>query len=105
MINKIGITEAEVSKLLDIEEGHFSDLKAIEVSPSKLSKTIAAFSNAEGGELFIGIEDDPRKWNGFDNIESANSHLQVFDELFPLGTDYQYQFLENDNNKGLVLKV
>lgn len=105
MINKIRITEIEVQKLLDIEEGHFSDLKSIEVSPSKLSKTIAAFSNAEGGDLFIGIEDDPRVWDGFDNIESANSHLQVFDELFPLGTDYQYQFLENDNNKGLVLKV
>ncbi|WP_417512214.1 ATP-binding protein [Methylophaga sp.] len=105
MIDSVKISSKEVKKLLDIEESHFCDLKATEVSPAKLSKAIAAFSNAEGGELFIGIEDNPREWKGFTNIESANSHLQVFEQLFPLGTDYQYQFLENDGEKGLVLKV
>lgn len=105
MIDSIKISLKEVKKLLAIEEGHFCDLKATEVSPAKLSKAIAAFSNAEGGELFIGIQDNPREWNGFTNIESANSHLQVFDHLFPLGSDYQYQFLENQDETGLVLKV
>lgn len=105
MIDSIKISLKEVKKLLDIGESHFCDLKAIEVSPSKLSKALSAFSNAEGGELFVGIEDDPRKWNGFENIEAANSHLQVFDQLFPLGSDYQYQFLENENELGLVLKI
>lgn len=105
MVDILNISSNEVRKLLNIEEGHFSDLKSIEISPSKLSKTIAAFSNAEGGELFIGIEDDPRKWIGFQDMESANSHLQVFDQLFPLGTDYEYQFLRNEGEVGLVLKV
>lgn len=105
MIVSIKISSKEVKKLLNIEESHFCDLKATEVSPAKLSKAIAAFSNAEGGELFIGIEDDPREWKGFTTIESANSHLQVFDQLFPLGADYQYQFLENEDETGLVLKV
>lgn len=105
MIDSVKISSKEVKKLLNIEESHFCDLKAIEVSPAKLSKAIAAFSNAEGGELFIGIEDSPREWKGFTNIESANSHLQVFDQLFPLGSDYQYQFLESEGETGWVLKV
>lgn len=105
MIDSLKISSKEVQKLFDIEENHFCDLKSIEVSPGKLSKALAAFSNAEGGELFIGIEDDPREWKGFSSIESANAHLQVFDSLFPLGSDYQYQFLENENETGLVLKV
>lgn len=105
MIDSVKISSKEVKKLLDIEESHFCDLKATEVTPAKLSKAIAAFANAEGGELFIGIEDDPREWKGFATIESANSHLQVFDQLFPLGSNFQYQFLENEDETGLVLKV
>ncbi|QPJ63761.1 MAG: ATP-dependent DNA helicase RecG [Candidatus Nitronauta litoralis] len=66
---------------------------------------MAAFANAEGGDLFIGIDDEPRKWRGFDNIESANAHIQVFEELFPLSNDFQYEFLSNDDSVGLVLKV
>ena len=49
MIDTVKISDAERIKLLELEENHFSDLKAIEVSPGKLSKAIAAFANAEGG--------------------------------------------------------
>jgi ATP-dependent DNA helicase RecG len=75
MIQSIRISDNEVSKLLSVEENHFCDLKAIEVSPGKLTKALAAFANSEGGELFIGIDDSPRKWRGFDNIEAANAHF------------------------------
>ena len=105
MIDKSIISEAEKQKLLSLEEGHFSDLKAIEVSPARLSKAISAFANAEGGELFIGIDDKPREWRGFDSIEAANAHIQVFEENFPLGADFRYEFLENNAENGLVLKV
>lgn len=50
----------------------------------------------------------PRKkktWRGFANPEAANSHIQVFEQLFPLGTDYRYDFLRNDHQAGLVLKI
>ncbi|MGK0177213.1 MAG: ATP-dependent DNA helicase RecG [Lentimonas sp.] len=105
MIAIVKISDDEKRKLLGTDEGHFSDHKAIEVAPGKLTKAIAAFANAEGGELFIGIDDDPRTWRGFENIESANAHIQVFDELFPLGGDFQYDFLSNGNAQGLVLKI
>ena len=105
MIQSIKISDREVEKLLLQEENHFCDLKSIDIRPSKLTRTIAAFANAEGGELFIGVEDKPRRWSGFENMESANSFLQVFEEFFPLGTDFEYQFLENKNCIGYVLKA
>lgn len=105
MIEVLKISEAEKNKLLSLDEGHFSDLKAIEVSPGKITKALAAFANSEGGDLFIGIDDGPREWRGFKNVEAANSFLQVFDEFFPLGGDFQYDFLSCESSDGLVLKV
>lgn len=104
------ITEAERDKVLAIEESHFADVKSRAISPARLTKTIAAFSNAEGGELYIGIGQDnssPRKnfWDGFPDPESANGHLQAFESLFPLGDGYTYTFLRSATNTGLVLKV
>lgn len=105
MIKTISISNNEVNKLLNMEENHFCDLKAIELAPGKLTKALAAFCNAEGGDLFIGVDDDPRLWRGFENIEAANAHIQVFEEFFPFGSDSVYEFLGNENFDGLVLKV
>lgn len=105
MISTVKLSDLERDKLLNIQESHFSDLKAIEVSPGKLSKAIAAFANAEGGELFIGIDDTPRVWRGFESIEAANAHLQVFEDNFPLGNGFTYDFLSCSGSEGLVLKV
>lgn len=35
--------------------------------------------------------------------EAANGHLQIFEQLFPLGTDFQYEFFACDTKNGLVL--
>ena len=50
-VQVVPISDAEVNKLLAIEEGHFADLKAIETLPAGLTRAIAALSNAEGGEV------------------------------------------------------
>ena len=75
----VPISDAEVNKLLAIEEGHFAEFKAIEILPAELTRTIAALSNA-GGELFIGIDENrttrKRRWRGFTNQEAANAHIQ-----------------------------
>jgi ATP-dependent DNA helicase RecG len=103
------ITAAEAEKLLQVQEGHFSDLKAIEISPAKLTRSLSAFANAEGGELFVGIDEDKQKnarsWRGFAQIEDANGFLQAFEQLFPLGNECQYSFLESPKGAGLVLRV
>lgn len=105
MIDTIEISDEEVMKIVSIQEGHFSDLKSKDISPAKLTKTISSFSNAEGGELFIGVEDEPREWRGFENVESANGHIQTFEEFFPLGDGYIFSFLSNSRQPGLVLKI
>lgn len=96
-------------KLLSLEEGHFSDIKSLRIAPAKLTVSIAAFANAEGGELFIGVEENKttgqRSWLGFDSPEAANGHIQAFEALFPLGTEFAYEFLRNSACDGLVLKV
>lgn len=103
------ITAEQKIQILLREETHFCDLKAIEIAPGKLSKTVAAFANADGGELFIGIAEDrsagTRSWAGFDSMEAANGHIQLFEQLFPLGNEFDYSFLQCDGESGLVLQV
>jgi ATP-dependent DNA helicase RecG len=105
------ITDEQRIKILGYHEGHFGDLKAKEIAPAKLSRSVSAFANATGGELFIGIEETTsgttktREWKGFPDMEAANNHIQVFDSLFPLGQAFAYSFLECDGAPGLVLHV
>lgn len=106
-IQVVNISDQEVEKVLSCEESHFVDLKAIEIAPSKLTRSISAFTNSEGGELYIGIDESSniRSWRGFSNIEAANAHIQVFEHLFPLGDGYSCLFLGNSVYPGLVLKI
>lgn len=65
----VDITPAERDKVLVLRESHFCDLKGIAIQPAKVTRTISALSNAEGGEVYIGIDEnkDTRRnaWNGF----------------------------------------
>ncbi|HVT19689.1 MAG TPA: ATP-binding protein [Thermoanaerobaculia bacterium] len=103
------IGQSERERVLGHVEGHFLDYKAIEVKPAKLTRTLSAFSNAEGGEVYIGISEDKGlrtiHWRGFNVPEDANAHLQVFESLFPLGEGYSYTFLRSESEQGYVLKV
>jgi ATP-dependent DNA helicase RecG len=111
MIETKSITENQKNIILDIEEDHFRDIKAIDIKPAKLTKTISAFANTVGGEIYIGIDETEvsgvkqRQWRGFSDIEAANGHLQIFELLFPLGTDFNYTFLQMDGEVGLVLQI
>lgn len=54
----IDVSPAERDKILALHESHFCDLKSIAIQPAKLTRTISALSNAEGGEVYIGVEED-----------------------------------------------
>lgn len=105
------ITFSQLNQILQIEENHFSDLKAIDIAPGKLSKFISGFANADGGELYIGIDENEiegkkeRSWRGFADQEAANGYLQIFEEIFPLDYGYEYTFLAFQDAIGLVLQV
>lgn len=104
------VSEVQADLVMHIDEGQFSDVKAAAITPGKLTTTIAAFANSDGGDLYIGIGEmhlgggvKKRIWAGFPNMEAANGHLQSFEKLFPLGTDFQYEFLKCNKRQGLVL--
>lgn len=107
----IEVDELAREQVLAIEESHFADLKARAIQPAKLTKSLSAFANAEGGELFIGVEENGptarRVWRGFVNVEAANGHIQALEATFPLGDFVDYQFLRVQGalQDGLVLKV
>ena len=114
-IQNATITEAQVERILALDENHFADLKSLEIAPAKLTRSIAAFANAAGGEIYIGVseatngpsgEGKVRTWRGFRDTEAANGHLQAFEKLFPLGQYYSYTFLVRPGREGgLVLQV
>ena len=107
----VEVTPVEVEAALNTEEGHFTDIKAIEIAPGKLTRSLSAFSNADGGEIFVGIDEDrqagTRTWRGFEDVEAANGHLQAFEQTFPLDQFVEYQFLRDPDapEGGLVLKA
>ena len=111
MIETKEITQNQRNIILDIEEDHFRDLKSVDIKPAKLTKTISAFANTVGGEIFIGVDETEvagvkqRQWRGFSDVEAANGHLQIFEQLFPLSNDFSYTFLQMAGESGLVLQV
>lgn len=111
MVTTRGIDAAEVGRILALEEGHFLDVKRVEIKPSKLSESISAFANTAGGELFIGIGEGTsqdrktRFWNGFTNAEAANGLFAVIEGLTPLGGHYSASFLSTMDQPGLVLHL
>ena len=65
------ISAEQVKLVLVKRESHFFDAKAKEIAPSKLTKHLSALANADGGELYVGVEeaDGQLGWNGFESVE------------------------------------
>ena len=103
-IQIVTISKEKLSTIIGKSEGHFCDLKAKESLPAKLSQTLSAFANADGGEVYLGITNS-RKWEGFADAEAANAHIQIIEKLFPIGIVSQCTFLANEAVSGLVLHI
>lgn len=110
-IASLVISDDQVNTLLAIEEGHFVDVKAIEVTPASITKAVSAFANTSGGELFIGVDEvegatgKERKWRGFTDEEHANGLIQAIEALSPLGNHYAAEFLRNNKQIGVVVHI
>ncbi|MGP1357970.1 AlbA family DNA-binding domain-containing protein [Roseicyclus sp.] len=68
LFDVLDISDGEVQKLLEQDEGQRLDFKSARILPAKLSQSLSAFANTDGGELYIGIEDN-KDWIGFVNAE------------------------------------
>jgi ATP-dependent DNA helicase RecG len=106
-IETLAISIQKYTELLQRGEGHFLDFKSRNIAAAKLTRSLSAFGNADGGELYLGIEDGTEsirgRWFGFVNVEEANGFIQTFEEFFPLGSYFRYEFLRCDPLPGLVL--
>ncbi len=76
-----------------------------------MSESVSAFCNSSGGELYIGIGEQRldrstiRTWQAFVKPEAANGHLQVLEEIFPLGIGYNAEFIKSANIPGCLLHL
>jgi len=106
------ISTDQLDLVLALPEGHFHDLKSRDIAPAKLTRTISAFANAAGGELYIGVDERAgpagakiRSWRGFADPEEANGHIQAFERVSPFGTYVKATFLQCSTEAGLVLQL
>lgn len=65
------IVANRIETFSSVKENHYFDRKSARIKPDELARHIAAFANASGGKLVVGIEDDG-KVSGF-NIQKANA--------------------------------
>ncbi len=110
-VRTIDISQDDATRLLLIAETHFVDVKSSRIAPSKLTKTVSAFANTSGGEIYIGIEElenldgNNRAWDGYENQEAANAVFQVLDSLNPLGNNYLAEFIKAPKYPNLLLHL
>jgi ATP-dependent DNA helicase RecG len=108
MISTRKAIEGEETKLLNLEEGHFCDVKSFRIKPNKLHTHFVAFANTDGGEIYLGIEDKKstgERLVGFRSREEANEIINVLAEKTdPPLTDYSVEFIDFCE-KGYVLHL
>lgn len=96
----------ESTTLLEKKENHFLDFKSRDITPSKLQESFVAFANSDGGDLYVGIEDEKNCINrikGFDKPEDANDVISVLlEQTSPAVENVDIEFIYFDS-KGYVL--
>lgn len=99
MFDTINMTEAQVIELFKLEENYFTDFKAKDITGAKVSRTISAFANASGGDIYVGIHEERvtkiKRWEGFSSIEDANHLVQVLEEISPIAEFYTVTYLRH----------
>lgn len=103
----ISISASETQKILSREESHFLDFKGKAIQPNRITKSISAFANADGGELFVGIEENEGSfsWDGFARPEDSNGLIQAIESVLPLGQGCRMEFLQSEGAPGFVLHI
>ena len=109
MIEERNLNAAETQKLLAAEEDHFFDFKSRDIQPSKLQETFVAFANADGGDIYIGVEDKKCKGDRlqpFAAKEDANAILAVLlEQTTPAVENVTVEFLTVTGGSVLHISV
>ncbi|MBD1825954.1 DEAD/DEAH box helicase family protein [Microcoleus vaginatus GB1-A2] len=108
-IESFKITKAQYKKIISKQENSSLDFKSIGIQPAKLSHSLSAFANADGGDIYVGIAEDKNnklfRWEGFNNVEEANNHLAIINDLFPLNEEINCRFLVYENSFVLHIEI
>lgn len=107
MWNVLDLDASSVEALLSKNEDQFCDFKD-KSSIAKITKTVSAFANADGGDLYIGIRDKAEKDRiGFlyADQEEANPCVQEIYRQFTDGQEYIYLEFLRFPSSGLCLHV
>jgi len=102
-------SDEERREVLSRKEDQFLDFKSKHIAPSKLQTHFVALANTDGGEIFVGIEDESRpastRVNGFSKPEDANDVLHhLLERTSPMVPDVEVEFIDF-GSLGLVLHV
>lgn len=93
------ISIIDVEKIVTQSEDWVLDMKGKDIKPAKLSKTVSAFANSNGGEIYLGIShlDDKNQyiWNGYINEESFNGYATLLENILPSFESYVIEAFEH----------
>lgn len=106
---KKNITQKEIDDILIIQEDWLIDKKGKDIKPAKLSKTVSAFANTNGGDIYLGISHKEDKtvyfWDGFDSEEQMNQHIDVVTNMFDSYEDYSMETYQSNVDGTFVLHI
>jgi ATP-dependent DNA helicase RecG len=109
-LKTVQLSDEDLEGMIVRDESHFFDVKAHAASGKVVQRIAVAFSNADGGELIIGIKDKKEgttldeRWEGIESIEKLNGHLQAMFEVKP-ALDISHEFIRRKKASGYALRV
>lgn len=71
--------------------------------PEVLAKTIAAFANAHGGRLVIGVEENPQRVVGVRELRAAEEAIHTAAEMVTPRPELQLESLSADDHKQVLV--
>lgn len=95
------VSNVEASYWCSNMESQIFDRKSSRIKPAKLSESLSALANSDGGELVIGIEDDGT-WSGFNDIEDTNDIVALAARI--MRSDfYAVEHVRNADKPGIAV--
>lgn len=103
------ISQKEVFDLVNLQESWLIDKKGKDIKPAKLSRTISAFANTNGGDVYLGISRKEEKtdyyWDGFISEEDINPFIEVITKQFDSYEDYSIDIYQSEEDRTFVVHI
>ena len=104
------VSENDINELIELQESWLIEIKGKELKPNKLTRTLSAFANTNGGDIYLGLshkDDDKTKyyWDGFIDEEAMNNYITVIENTFSSYEDYSIETYTHYENKTCLLHI